>query len=399
MSYTDPYQFEPLLPTRRLDELYVLTQAITKSSWGLREGLHSVTVNTIAKLLHAMNSYYSNKIEGHSTHPVNIERGLHQDFSSKPEIAQLQRLALAHIEAETEIESWVSGEKEFSVFTSEGIRKIHEALYSKLPIEDRTTKEGRIVEPGKFREVDVKVGQHVSPNHQSLPLFLARYEKVYAGAASWDEQLIKIACAHHRLAWIHPFLDGNGRVTRLATHAALYRHFTSGLWSVCRGLARTQQNYYVHLQNADKPCRGDLDGRGNLTEEGLWNFCHYFLTVCLDQVQFMHSMLNIERMRDRIRALLIFRSETDKQIRREAELPLYYLFTSGPLTRAEFKQMTGLGNKVAQTLLSRLLKTGLIESDTPLGPVRFGLPLNALSFYFPDLYPEAAVRVEHSFNP
>ena len=56
--------------------------------------------------------------------------------------------------------------------------------------------------------------------------------------------------------------------------------------------------------------------------------------------------------------------------------------------------MTGLGDKVAQILLSRLLKTGLVETDTPLGPVRFGLPLNALQFYFPDLYPEAATRSE-----
>jgi Fic family protein len=189
-------------------------------------------------------------------------------------------------------------------------------------------------------------------------------------------------------------LDGNGRVARLATHAALYRDFTSGLWSVCRGLARTQQEYYARLASADSPRRGDLDGRGNLAEEGLWQFCHYFLNVCLDQVNFMEKMLDFDDMRKRIRALLIFKSEMDKQIRREAELPLHYLFSSGPLTRAEFKQMTGLGDKVAQMLLSKLLKVGLVESDTPLGPVRFGLPLEALAFYFPDLYPEAAVRIE-----
>lgn len=58
---------------------------------------------------------------------------------------------------------------------------------------------------------------------------------------------------------------------------------------------------------------------------------------------------------------------------------------NGAETRAEFKQMTGLGDKVAQMPLSRLLKTGLVETDSPLGPVRFGLPLDALRFYFPDL--------------
>lgn len=392
MRYTHPHQFEPLLPQKRLEELLALAQSITELSLGLRGALHASTAATLTRLLRTMNSYYSNKIEGHSTHPLNIDRGLRKDFSTKPKVAQLQRLALAHIEAEEEIESWINSGTDFSPFSTEGIRRIHEALYRRLPAEDRSAEGGRIVEPGAWRNVDVEVGRHVPPTHGSVLAFLARYQQVYDGRASWDKQLVKIASAHQRLTWIHPFLDGNGRVARLATHAALYRDFTGGLWSVCRGLARTQQNYHTRLEFADEPRRGDLDGRGNLTEEGLWHFCHYFLTVCSGQVGFMRNMLDFDGIRSRIRALVIFRSETDKQVRREAELPLHYLFTSGPLTRAEFKQMTGLGDKVAQMLLSRLLKTGLVESDTPLGPVRFGLPLDALQFYFPDLYPEAATR-------
>ncbi|MHB0992484.1 MAG: Fic family protein [Burkholderiales bacterium] len=392
MRYTHPHQFEPLLPQKRLEELYALAQSVTETSLVLRGALHTATANTLARLLRAMNSYYSNKIEGHSTHPLNIARGLQKDFSTQPKVVHLQRLALAHIEAEEEIESWINSGTDFSPYSPEGIRRIHEALYSRLSIEDRTTEDGRLVEPGVWRNVDVEVGRHIPPQHESVLAFLSRYQNVYAGQASWDKQLVKIASAHQRLTWIHPFLDGNGRVARLATHAALYRDFTGGLWSVCRGLARTQKDYYARLEFADEPRRGDLDGRGNLTEEGLWRFCHYFLTVCNDQVTFMRDMLDFDGIRSRIRALVVFRSETDKQMRREAELPLHYLFTSGPLTRAEFKQMTGLGDKVAQTLLAHLLKTGLVETETPLGKVRFALPLDALQFYFPDMYPEAATR-------
>lgn len=394
MRYTQPHQFEPLLPQRRLEQLFVLAQSVTEASLGLRSALHPSTAATLARLLRSMNSYYSNKIEGHGTHPLNIGRSLLRDFSTTPKVAKLQRLALAHIEAEEEIESWIDNRADFSPFSAEGIRRIHEALYRRLQDEDRTTEDGQLVTPGAWRAVDVEVGRHVPPMHDSVPALLARYQEVYNGQGAWDTQLLKIASAHQRLTWIHPFLDGNGRVARLATHAALYRDFTGGLWSVCRGLARTQQEYYAYLEDADEPRRGDLDGRGNLTEEGLWNFCHYFLSVCRDQTGFMRHVLDFDGIRSRIRALVVFRSETDRQVRREAELPLHYLFTSGPLTRAEFKQMTGLGDKVAQTLLSRLLKTGLVESDTPLGPVRFGLPLDALQFYFPDLYPEAAARME-----
>lgn len=393
MSYTHPSQFEPLIPQTGLESLYEITQAITATTLSLRGAVNSTTGEALAKLLRSMNSYYSNKIEGHSTHPVNIERGLHKDFSDKPNIAKLQRLAVAHIEAEEEIESWINADKNFSPFSIENILKIHESFYRRLSTADRTIEDQHIIYPGQLRNVDVTVGHHLAPKVDSIKDFLARYEQAYVGISSWDTQLIKIACAHHRLSWIHPFLDGNGRVTRLMSHAALYKDFTAGLWSVCRGLARTSEDYYAQLQNADQPRQGALDGRGNLSEKGLKNFCHYFLNVCLDQVKFMSRMLDFNSMRKRISALLIYQSELDKKIRREAELPLHYLFTSGQLTRSEFKQMTGLGDKVAQILLSQLIKTGLVESDSSLGPVRFGLPLDALRFYFPDLYPEVETKL------
>jgi len=398
--YTQPHQFEPLLPQQRLDALYVLAQEVTAAAFALRTALHPVSATRLAALLRTMNSYYSNKIEGVSTHPLNIERSLRQDFSSQPKIAQLQRLALAHIEAEQEIEGWLADTdtaEPFSPFSPDGIARVHAALYRRLPPADRLLSNGVPVEPGAWRTVDVRVRRHVPPAHASVPLFLQRYAEVYdkpIASVSWDQRLLMIACAHQRLAWVHPFADGNGRVARLCTHAALVREFTGGLWSVSRGLARQHQGYYAALEGADEPRRGDLDGRGNLSEQGLWDFCEFFLRVCRDQVTFMQGLLGFDGMRTRIRALLTFLAEMERGIRREAELPLHHLFTSGPLTRAEFKQMTGLGDKVAQTLLSRLLKSGLVESDTPLGAVRFGLPLDALQFYFPDLYPEAATRVE-----
>ena len=95
----------------------------------------------------------------------------------------------------------------------------------------------------------------------------------------------------------------------------------------------------------------------------------------------------------RIRALIALRTHTKDRLREEAILPLHHLFAAGPLTRGEFKQMTGLGERNAQALLSKLLAQGLVETDSPLGPVRFGLPLDALQFLLPGLYPEAATHV------
>ena len=91
---------------------------------------------------------------------------------------------------------------------------------------------------------------------------------MYGRVSGFDDLLIKAACAHQRLAWVHPFVDGNGRAARLQTHCALLP-ISFGLWSANRGLARRRDEYYARLAVADEPRRGDLDGRGNLSEEGL----------------------------------------------------------------------------------------------------------------------------------
>lgn len=235
----------------------------------------------------------------------------------------------------------------------------------------------------------MRVGRHVPPLAASLPAFLNRLDQVYGAVRGWERTLIAAACAHHRVAWVHPFLDGNGRATRLQSHCALWK-LSEGLWSPSRGFARSTAAYYTALHNADSPRRGDLDGRGNLSALGLLEWVRYFLGVCEDQVSYMSRMLALDGIKQRIEALIIFRSMQDKAIRREAILPLIHIFGLGPVTRKEFSQLTGLGERNARTLLSKLLADKLLVSDSAYGPVRFGLPLDSLHLLFPNLYPEAS---------
>lgn len=65
--------------------------------------------------------------------------------------------------------------------------------------------------------------------------------------------ILAAASAHHRLLRIHPFLDGNGRVARLMSHAMLLDALdTGGIWSVARGLARSEENYKTRLESCDR---------------------------------------------------------------------------------------------------------------------------------------------------
>lgn len=388
--FDSPRQFEPLLPQFRMEALRDRAAAVCRDAIALQGKAHPAVQSSLRELLRAMNSYYSNRIEGQSTSPLNIERALKNDFSAESHTARLQRLARAHIEAEREIEQRLD-EGEIPLSTA-FVCAAHRSLYERLPPEERMI-DGQVIEPGAIRSSDVQVGRHLPPRAASLPRFLARFDEVYAPKRSWDMQLITAACAHHRMTWVHPFIDGNGRAARLQTHCALWP-LSGGLWSVNRGFARQRDEYYAQLANADGARRGDLDGRGNLTEAGLSEWVEFFLSVCEDQVGFMQKMLDLDGMKRRIEALVVFRTQAGRgtagAMRKEATLPLHYAFTAGPLTRAEFTQMTGLGERTARSLLSYLLSTGLMVSDTKLGPVRLGLPLDALQFLFPSLYPEAA---------
>ncbi len=90
---------------------------------------------------------------------------------------------------------------------------------------------------------------------------MKRFEEIFSNLGK-AEAVLAMAAAHHRLVWIHPFLDGNGRVARLMSHAMLLELLDTGsLWSIARGLARNVQAYKTHLASCDMGRRNDLDGR------------------------------------------------------------------------------------------------------------------------------------------
>ena len=121
---------------------------------------------------------------------------------------------------------------------------LHREFCSRLPetmlwVENPHNHSRVRVEPGVPRDGEVEVGDHLPPSAAALPRFLARFDEVYDPRhLSKMRQIVAIAAAHHRFLWIHPFYDGNGRVTRLMSHAVLTRMgIGSSLWSVARGLA------------------------------------------------------------------------------------------------------------------------------------------------------------------
>ena len=153
-------------------------------------------------------------------------------------------------------------------------------------------------------------------------------------------------------------------------------------------------DYKAALSRADAPRRNDLDGRGNLSNEGLIAFCRFFLEVCLDQVNYMGDLLRLEQLAERIRQYIELRDSglipsptREKCLRREASGMLLEVLVKGEAARGVVIAASGLKERTGRTLLGQLLAEGLLLANTPKGNVRLGLPIHAAGWFFPDLYP------------
>jgi Fic family protein len=337
-----------------------------------------------------MNCYYSNLIEGHDTHPIDIERALKNDYSQDRRKRDLQLEAKAHINVQAWIDS--GGLSGGAALTSEGIREIHRRFCQLLPddllwVEDPTTKEPVRLTPGELRQRDVQVGSHIAVSPGALPRFLTRFADIY-GNLGKAESILSAAATHHRLLWMHPFVDGNGRVARLMSHALLLQRLDTGaVWSVSRGLARNVQEYKTLLANCDQPRRNDLDGRGTLSEEALAEFTRFFLTVCTDQVAFMESLVQPDRLRARI---LLWAEEEIRVGRVPAKSGniLEAVLYRGELPRGDADAVVGTGKRQARRIVAALVEKGVLISENPRAPLRLAFPAVLASRWMPGLFPE-----------
>jgi Fic family protein len=393
---------EPMLPD--LDSgLGDQILALVEKSSSLSSSMNSPLKAGVGDIVRSMNCYYSNLIEGHDTHPVDIERALKNDYSKEPKKRDLQLEARAHIEVQGMIDR---GEMPFPALSVDAIRWIHREFCSRLPesllqIEDPVAKTIIKMTPGELRSQHVEVGLHRAPDPTDVPGLLDRYVQAYTSPMiSKAQKILGVGAGHHRLAWIHPFIDGNGRVTRLLSHAVLKElGIGSELWSVSRGLARNVGRYKELLQAADEPRRGDRDGRGTLTESGLAEFCRFFLHTCIDQVEFMRTLLDPADLMNRIE---IWTSEEvqAKRLPKGAWRLLREAILVGEFARARAPELTGYQDRQARTVLGDLVDRGLLASDTPKGPVRLGFPSSVIGRWFPGLYqPQTAVAAEANKAP
>lgn len=368
-----------------LNELVV---DLTFKAASLKSSLPEGMLAALADLVRSMNCYYSNLIEGHDTHPIDIERALNDDLSRDPKKRELQLEAKAHISVQRWIDNGGLRGRETSV---DGILETHRRFIEGLPAELRSVSDPKTgtsipVIPGEFRDRDVKVGRHIAISPGAVPRFLTRYAAAYSTQSRGDK-ILSAAAAHHRLLWIHPFADGNGRVARLMSHAIFLDALeTAGIWSVARGLALKVDRYKNCLAGCDATRRNDLDGRGNLSEEALAEFTRFFLEVSIDQVEFMQSLMQPDRLRARV--LSWAEEETRLSgLSKKAGQILEAILYRGELPRADIPGLIQTTDRQALRVVKQLQDFGVLTSLSSRTPWRLALPATLAHRWLPGLFP------------
>ena len=159
-----------------------------------------------------------------------------------------------------------------SVLTHATIRELHERAVVGLTREGDPT-------PGKYREQEVRItgSDHVPPSHVTLHAEMSELLKFANADFPMSHQILQIAVAHHRFVWIHPFLNGNGRVSRLFTHAMLRRTvFSSGGHSALNPTSvfgNDRGEYIAALERAD-----------SLSRQGTMEWAEFFATGIRDDL-------------------------------------------------------------------------------------------------------------------
>lgn len=385
---------EPMLPGGEQRVLSDLTIDLVSKTSAFSGRLNPVVRKSVGDLVRSMNCYYSNLIEGHNTHPRDIDRAMAANFSTEPEKRILQKESVAHIDVQKLIDT--NQAPDIAPLSTDYVLWLHREFCRRLPEELLQVKNpdtGKSVEvrPGKMRDGTVAVGRHVPPRPENLGRFMARFDESYiSNRLSRTGQILACAAAHHRLLWIHPFYDGNGRVARLMSYAALMRQgIGNDLWSIARGLARNVHEYKALLQAADQPRQGDLDGRGTLSQKALVDFCVFFLQTCIDQIEFMEGLLEFRTLSERIR---IYTEEeiAFKRLPKGCYPLLREALLVGEFERGRAEELTGYKERMARDILSTLLKRGLLVSEGARGLVRLGFPIDIVDRWFPLLYPNAS---------
>ncbi len=235
-------------------------------------------------IFHMLESLGSARIEGnHTTLADYVESKLEgAEHSPSDQLREMENIeaAMSYVEESTE-----PGAR----LTEHFIRELHAITVGQLEREGDAT-------PGAYRQQQVKVAQsaHLPPEFVQVPQYMQELASFINENHPPKYDLIKVALAHHRFGWIHPFGNGNGRVVRLLTYTLLIKYgfnvkVGGRVLNPTAVFCNDRDRYYAMLGSADTG-----------TPSGLETWCVYVLQGILDELRKIDQLTDFGYLSDKV---------------------------------------------------------------------------------------------------
>lgn len=298
----------------------------------------------LKEIFHLLESVGSARIEGNRTTVSEyIEQKINKTERSTERFSEIANVEQAMKFIEENIDTG-------SDITHHFIRELHQLTVGGLDEEGDKT-------PGAYRTWAVEIAKsgHLPPEPHSVQPYMEELVDFINTQHDQKYDLIKIAVAHHRFAWIHPFGNGNGRVVRLITYVLLikygFRVKDGQLINPTAVFCNDREKYYEMLATADE---------GSDESKLIW--CEYVLSGICDEISKVNRLLDHEYLSSSVLKPAIVLGRDRGFINKDEEAILRMgvekqLFKSSDVERV----LPGLTSRQRTHMLAKLKYNGLIR--------------------------------------
>jgi Fic family protein len=237
----------------------------------------------LKQVFHVLESLASARIEGnHTTLADYVEARVIDGPNRSEQLQEIANIEHAMQQVEDSVEPGAP-------VTEHLLRGLQATIVDGLKREGDTT-------PGAYRQGAVKIAQadHLPPEAPQVPDYMTELMAFINRADPPKYDLMKVALAHHRFAWVHPFGNGNGRVVRLLTYAMLIKYgfrvnAVGRLLNPAAVFCADRNAYYARLGDADAG-----------TDEALERWCVYVLSGVRDELTKVDRLADYEHLKAKV---------------------------------------------------------------------------------------------------
>jgi Fic family protein len=303
----------------------------------------------LKRVFHMLESLGSARIEGnHTTLADYVESSLEGTATAGDHLAEIANIE----EAMSYIESAMQPGNEVS---EHFIRELHALAVRNLVREGDAT-------PGAYRVGQVQIAQseHLPPDGVQVGGYMQELVSFINQADAPKYDLIKVALAHHRFGWIHPFGNGNGRVVRLLTYALMIKYgfnVKAGgrVLNPTAVFCSDRDQYYAMLACADGGTPAKLE-----------QWCLYVLQGVLTELKKVDQLTQYDYLKSKILVPALTYARSRALVTAQEEAVLLSSVKSGIAKAADLSAaMPGMSAAQRTYQIKKLVERKMLHPITP----------------------------------